>query len=388
MKKHLIGLVIVTMVLASCGGSAKDDKGDLNDKKAKLQELKTKQRDLAVEIDSLERQVARLDPSAGSSAQPKLVAVATIQPTGFAHYVDLQGKIDAYNISYVAPPNGQGGVVTALYVKEGQSVRKGQLLAKLDDQLIRQQIAPLRVQLTAAEDTYKRTKNLWDQGIGTYQNVLTAETQVQTLRKQIGIIQQQAALMNVTAPSSGTLDAVNVRVGEMFTGAGPAGPQMIIVNTGTLKITAEVPENYLGRIGVGDSVVVELPNLGKKFITRINLTGKTINPTNRSFTIEAPLPSDPSFKPNQVAVVKINDYSSGNAITVPLNVLQNDEGGKFVMVAAKEGARLIARKRKVVAGELYGESLEIKSGLQAGDVIVTEGFQDLYEGQVITTSAK
>ena len=124
-----------------------------------------------------------------------------VQQGTFTHYIDLQGRIDATNISYVAPPNGQGGVVTALYVKQGDNVRKGQTLAKLDDQLIRQQIEPLRVQLTAAEDTYRRTQNLWDQGIGTYQQVLTAQTQVENLRKQIGIIQKQVGLMTVTAPS-------------------------------------------------------------------------------------------------------------------------------------------------------------------------------------------
>jgi multidrug efflux pump subunit AcrA (membrane-fusion protein) len=117
----------------------------------------------------------------------------------------------------------------------------------------------------------------------------------------------------------------------------------------------------------------------------VNVAGKIIDPTSRSFQIEAPVPSDPSLKPNQIAVVKIRDYSSNNAITIPLNVLQNDEQGKYVMIAEKEGAKTIARKRRVVVGELYGERLEIKSGLQGGDIIVSEGYQELYEGQAITT---
>jgi RND family efflux transporter MFP subunit len=382
MKNYLIGLVLVSFV-ASCGSSKKDEAGNLNDKKGKLQQLKTEQTKLNEQVVALEKEIAKLEP--GAAAKPKLVAVTAIDPQNFEHFIELQGKVDATNIAYVAPPNGQGGVVKALYVRQGQAVRKGQVLARLDDQLIRQQIAPLQVQLSAAEDTYRRTKNLFDQGIGTYQNVLNAQTQVETLRRQIGIIQKQASLMTVTAPMSGVAEKVDVRVGETFTGVSAMGPQISIVNTGNLKITTQVPENYLGRVGVGTTLEVELPGTTKKLTTKVNVAGKIIDPTSRSFQIEAPVPSDPSLKPNQIAVVKIRDYSSNNAITIPLNVLQNDEQGKYVMIAEKEGAKTIARKRRVVVGELYGERLEIKSGLQGGDIIVSEGYQELYEGQAITT---
>jgi RND family efflux transporter MFP subunit len=383
MKQYLIGLFFLSLIAASCGSSKKDEAGTLNDKKVKLQELKTEQTKLTEQITTLEKEIAKQDTNV--VAKPKLVAVSAIDPQNFEHFIELQGKVDATNIAYVAPPNGQGGVVKALYVRQGQAVRKGQVLARLDDQLIRQQIAPLQVQLTTAEDTYKRTKNLFDQGIGTYQNVLNAETQVKTLRQQIGVIQKQAALMTVTAPMSGVAEKVDVRVGETFTGVTALGPQISIVNTGNLKITALVPENYLSRVGVGTTLEVEFPGTAKSLTTKVNVSGKIIDPTSRSFQIEAPVPADPSLKPNQLVVVKIRDYSTDKAITIPLNVLQNDEQGKYVMVAAKEGAKTVARKRRVTVGELYGERLEIKSGLQGGDVIVTEGYQELYEGQAITT---
>src|SRR5829696_778151 len=237
MKKYLIGIVLLSVVAASCGSSKKDDAGNLNDKKAELQKLKSEQQKITEQIAKLEGEIRKADPSAITTSA-KLVSVMPITTQDFSHYIELQGRVDAQNISYVAPPNGQGGIVKALYVTQGQSVRKGQVLARLDDQLIRQQIEPLRVQLTTAEDTYRRTKNLFDQGIGTYQQVLSAKTQMETLQKQIGIIQRQAALMTVTAPTSGVADQVNVRVGELFTGAGPAGPQIRIVNTNDLKIVA------------------------------------------------------------------------------------------------------------------------------------------------------
>ena len=386
MKKYVIGFVLLSFIASSCGSSKKDEAANLNDKKAELQKLKVEQAKMTEQITVLEKQIAKLDTTV--VAKPKLVAVAAVDPQNFEHFIDLQGKVDATNIAYVAPPNGQGGVVTGLYVKQGQSVRKGQVLVRLDDQLIRQQIEPLRVQLSAAEDTYRRTKNLWDQGIGTYQQVLTAQTQVETLKRNIGVIQKQAALMTVTAPMSGVAESVNVRVGETFTGMTAMGPQISIVNTGSLKITALVPENYLGRVGVGTTLKVVLPNSNnRELTTKVDVAGKIIDPTSRSFKIEAPVPSDPSLKPNQIAIVKIRDYEAPNAITIPLNVLQNDEQGKYVMVAVKEGAKTVALKRRVTVGELYGDRLEIKNGLQSGDMIVTGGYQELYEGQRITADA-
>jgi len=388
MKKYLIGLTLLSFVAASCGSSKKDEAGNLNDKKAELQKLKGEQQKLTEQITVLEKEIAKLDTSV--VAKPKLVGVTAIDPQNFEHYIDLQGKVDATNIAYVAPPNGQGGVVTALYVKQGQAVRKGQVLAKLDDRLIRQQIEPLRVQLASAEDTYRRTKNLWDQGIGTYQQVLTAQTQVETLKRNIGVIQKQASLMTVTAPMSGVAETVNLRVGEILSPQQtPDMAQIRIVNTGNLKIIASVPENYLGRVGVGTTLQVVLPNANNRTLTtKVSVAGKIIDPTSRSFQIEAPVPSDPSLKPNQIAIVKIRDYDAPNAITIPLNVLQNDEEGKYVMVAVKEGAKMVARKRHVQVGELYGDRLEIKSGLQSGEVIVTEGYQELYEGQALTTDTQ
>ena len=384
MYNHIFGLLLTGLLLASCGNTKKGEEGNLNDKKAKLEELKKQQSGVNSEIAQLEKELALLDTSR-SGGNPKLVSVRPIMQSNFTHYIDLQGRIDATNISYVAPPNGQGGVVTALYVKQGDNVRKGQTLAKLDDQVIRQQIEPLRVQLTAAEDTYRRTQNLWDQGIGTYQQVLTAKTQVETLRRQIGIIQKQIGLMTVTAPSSGVADLVNVRIGETFVGNTPAGPQIRIVNTGKLKIVAEVPENYLGRVGEGSKIQVALPNINKTFEARVNVAGKIIDPARRTFYIEAPIPSDPDFKPNQVANVRIQDYAKEGAVTIPVNTLQNDDRGKFVMVAVNEGGKMIARKKAIDVGELYNGELEVKSGLQATDQLIVEGFQNLYDGQLITT---
>jgi membrane fusion protein, multidrug efflux system len=389
MQKNIFGLIVIAFLAASCGSGKKEEKAEVTEKKVKLEKLKKQQSDLGQEIKTLEAEIAKLDPAAAQQQNAKLVAITTVQAGSFEHFIELQGRVDAQNISYVAPPNGQGGVVKALYVTQGQPVRKGQVLARLDDQLIRQQIEPLRVQLEAAEDTYRRTKNLFDQGIGTYQQVLTAQTQAESLRKQIGIIQKQMALMTVTAPNSGVADVVNVRVGETFVGSTALGPQIRIVNTSDLKVVADVPENYLSRVKVGSDLEIVLPEENNRIINaKVTVIGRIINPSSRTFQIEAKIPGNSSLKPNQLAKVHIKDYGKADAITIPINTLQNDEKGKFVMLAAKENGKLIARKRQITVGELNGDQLEVKSGLQPGDQIITEGFQGLYDGQLITTSVK
>jgi membrane fusion protein, multidrug efflux system len=388
MQKNLFGLVLIALLLSACGSSSKDSKGELNDKKAELEKLKGEQKKINDKITKLEEDIAKLDPNA-SAGVAKLVAIAPVQTSAFEHFIEIQGTVEATNISYVAPPNGQGGVVKALYVRQGQNVSKGQVLARLDDQLIRQQIEPLRVQLNAANDTYKRTKNLYDQGIGTYQNVLNAKTQVETLEGNIRTIQKQAALMTVTAPQSGVADIVNVRVGETFVGATALGPQIRIVNTSDLKIRANIPENYMGSVKVGSPLEVVLPDENNRVVNAIvTVVGRIIDPGTRTFYIEAKVPASSNLKPNQVAKVHIKDYGNANAITIPMNTLQNDEAGKYVMVAVKEADKLIARKRTVTVGELYNDRLEVKSGLQPGDQLITEGFQSLYDGQLITTQVK
>jgi RND family efflux transporter MFP subunit len=268
-------------------------------------------------------------------------------------------------------------------------VRKGQVLARLDDQMIRQQIEPLRVQLATAEDTYRRTKSLFDQGIGTYQSVLNAKTQMESLQKQIGIIQRQASLMTVTAPSSGIADLVNVRVGELFTGVSAAGPQIRIVNTNDLKVVAAVPENYLGRVSVGSKLQITLPEQNNRELpATVNVVQKVIDPNTRAFNIEAKIPAEANLKPNQIAQIRILDYSAANAVVIPINVIQSDEKGKYVFVMEKSGDKMVARKKPVIVGESYGQGIEIKSGLSGGEQLVTEGYLNLYEGQVITAERK
>ncbi|CAN5237945.1 efflux RND transporter periplasmic adaptor subunit [soil metagenome] len=376
------------LFLASCGSKTDTGKGnDLAAKKAKLAELKTQQQKVNDDITALEAEITKLDPSSKPAEKTKLVSLTPITPGNFTHYVDLQGSISADQIAYVAPRNG-GGIVRALYVKKGDNVKKGQLLAKLDDAVYLKNVKQLESQLDYAKNIYQRQKNLWDQQIGTEVQLISAQNNVTNFEDQIATLKEQQDMTNIRADVSGTADIINVRVGEMFTGYVGNQPQIGIVNNSALKVQVQVPERYIDKVNDGSNMIVTFPDLNKTFNTKIAISGNYIDPNNRSFFVEGKLPADKDLRPNLVAQVRIQDYAAANAITVPLNTLQTDEKGKYVMVAMNESGRLTARKKAVTIGELYEDKIEIKSGLQAGDQVITEGFQELYDGQLITTSLK
>ncbi len=388
-------------ILAACGATSKDKKAEeVADMKAKIEKLKKEKNGLDAEIRQLEASLDKLDP-ASAAAKAKLVSLQPVSTDSFSHYVDLQGKIDAENVAYAAP-SGMGGVVKAIYVNTGSRVGKGQLLLKLDDAVARQgvvaarqQISGISAQLSQARSIYERQQNLWKQNIGTEVQVLNAKTNVESLESQmrsaeenVKLAQEQVRLTNVYAGISGTIDAMNVKVGEFFSpqSAARAESGIRIVNTGNLKVQLNVPENYANRIKEGSVLNVVIPEANNKTITtRVKVVGKFIDPINRSFLVEGSIPADKDLRANQIANVKIRDYAIANALTVPVNVVQSDEKGKYVYVAEKSGDKLVVRKRVVQVGEIYGGVAEIRSGLTAGEQIITEGYQTVYEGQVVMT---
>jgi RND family efflux transporter MFP subunit len=388
------------LLLAACNqNAAKDKKAEIGDLKAKLEKLKKEKNGLDVQIRQVEEQLAIADPASVQSQ--KLVSLDTIEVSDFNHFIELQGRIDAENVVYVAPA-GMGGVIKAVYVKAGSKVGKGQIILKLDDVLARQnviaaqqQAGVLKARLDQAQTIYDRYQNLWKQNIGTELNVINAKAEVDALtsqlraaQAQVGAAQEQLSQTNVTAQISGVIDQVNVKVGELFSPQTAADPRagIRIVNNSSIKMVTEVPENYFTRIRKGDPVEVVVPESGKPaYQSSINVVGAAVNPVTRSFTAEAKLPPDPWLKPNQLATMKILDYQSKNAVTVSVNLVQSDEKGKYVYVAEKRGDKIVARKKTVVIGVAYDGKVEIKSGLSAGDLVITEGYQTVYDGQSIST---
>ncbi|OQP66024.1 efflux transporter periplasmic adaptor subunit [Niastella vici] len=379
---NIIGVVTAVLLLAACGQS------ELDQKKAKLEKLKAEQTKTGEEITSLEKEIAKLDTSFKRPEKPKLVVLSPVKTGAFTHYIDLQGRIIVQDAGVVTP-RGQGGMVKALYVKQGDVVRKGQLLMKLDDVIYRQQIDQANVQLNLAKTIYERRKNLWDQKIGTEVELLNAKSNVDNLERQIDMLKEQLSMTNIYAEMSGVAELVNIRVGETFSAASAGQVGITIVNTSSLKVTANVPEAYQTKVHEGTNLIVTLPeDNNKKLNTKVSVAGRAIDLNTRSFYIEGRIPGNEGFRPGQIAMLRIQDYAVPNAITIPINTIQNDEKGKFVMIATTENGKKVAKKKPVTVGQLYGDTLEVKDGLAAGDVLITDGFQGLYDGQLIITDAK
>jgi RND family efflux transporter MFP subunit len=400
MKQLIIPSFAALLFLYSCGNSVKDNNATLNDKKATLEKLKADKAKNEAAIKKLQDELAILDTTSANSSKIKLISAAPVTTQDFKHFIDLQGKVDAENISTISPRMGPAQV-KAVYVHQGQFVKKGQLLLKLDDAIMRQsvvaarqQLEGIRTQLGFAKSIYQRQKNLWDQGIGTEVQLITAKTNVESLEnqlkasgEQVKVAQEQLNTANVVSDVSGIADLVNVRVGEIFSGMNSQGqPQIKIVNTSNLKAVASIPENYISRVQRGTPVVISVPDLNRRINSTISLLSQSIDLTQRGFVAEAKIPFDAALKPNQSLVMKIMDYSAPNAIVIPVNMVQSDEKNKYVYVMEKlSNGKMVAKKKIINIGEVYGELVEVKTGLVPGDQLITEGYQNLYEGQNVST---
>jgi membrane fusion protein (multidrug efflux system) len=388
MKKLIvIAAAAVLFIISGCSSDAKDKKGELADMKAKLEKLKKERSSLDADIRNLEEKIAKADPEFAKAQNIKLVEYTPVTVQEFVHYIELQGRVDADNISYVTP-RGMPAQVKAIYIKKGDFVKKGQALLKLDDAVQLKQLDGLKTQLAYAEDIYNRTKNLWNQGIGTEVQLKAAENNVKSLKDQINTLTESWQMTNVSSEVNGYVEQLNLRVGETFTGFSGSQPQIMIINTSSLKVVTDVPENYIGKIGRGTPVIVSLPDVNLEFKTSISLMNQSVGINSRAVSTEAKIPYDPKIHVNQVAQVKIKNYSNPKAMVIPLTVLQTDESGKYVFVVSEENGKKLANKKKVTVGEIYGEEIEVLSGLQEGDKLITRGYQGLYEGQAVTTELK
>ncbi|QHV95456.1 efflux RND transporter periplasmic adaptor subunit [Spirosoma endbachense] len=373
--KAYYAIAIATSLLIAC---SQEKKSDLQGKRDELADLKKQETELATKIKTLEGDLAKLEPKKEEEARVKDVTVAPVSATTFRHFVELQGTIDAKNNVQVSPKSG--GVITAVYVKEGDNVRAGSAIAQVDDQILRESISEVKTQLSLANTVFEKQSALWKQQIGTEIQYLQAKNSKESLDRRLSTLNAQLGQSTVTAPISGVIDQVSVKVGQS---AAPGIGLVRVVNLSQLKVVAKVSDTYSGSVRKGDAVMVRFPDLNRELNSRISFVSTTVDPLSRTFTIEAPLPSDNSLKPNMLAQIKINDKTLGNAIVINQNLIQSTESGQLVYVAVNEGGKKIAKARTVKTGESYGGKIAITQGLQAGDQIVTAGYQDLVDGQPI-----
>ncbi len=374
MKKILL-LTTLSIVLFACGN--KENKLSIENliETKNVKALNEKKAELLAEIAKIEAGLATLDVK----KEEALVTVKTLKDTIFNHYLDIQGSVDTKENILIQPEFN--GTLTSLTVKAGQRVAKGQILARVDDAGMSQQLASAENQYSLAKTTYERQKNLWDKKIGSEIQFLQAQTQMISAQKAVAQIKAQLSKTVIRAPFTGTIDEVFVEKGQVVSPS--AQGLMRIVNLANMYVATTVPESYIGKLKMGDLVDVYLTSLGKTYKGKVRQVGNFINPNNRSFGIEVSLPNpDNLLRPNQVAKLKITDYTNKNAIVVPTGVIQQDgTGSKFVyVVEGSNGKTGTAKKVIVEIGKSSDNVTEIVSGLSANDIIVVEGVNTISNG--------
>jgi membrane fusion protein (multidrug efflux system) len=360
--KKIIYFSGAILLFAACTSKPKD-------KAAQLADLKKEQAKVDSQIVKLQTELGKKD-----SVKSTDVSTVTVTPGNFTNYVDLQGHIDAQENVIAYPLTS--GTITNLYVKAGDRVSKGQVLAQLDNSVQLQSIAQYKAQLAFAQTNYDRQKNLWDQKIGTEIQYLQAKSSLEALQRQVDGLKQAANMYRIVAPISGTVDQMDLKLGQL---AGPGATGIRIVNTDNLKVKADVPESYATDINQGDNVKVVIPDANDSLMLKVTFAAKVIDPGSRSFGIEIKLPQSKALRPNMTATIRIADYSKKNSLSVPLNAIQRSDTSTFVYINING----IAKRQPIKIGNTYGGKSEVINGLSKGDQVVTEGASDIEDGDKI-----
>lgn len=378
MKKILIA-AITSVMLFSCNGNEASTSVDQLIEAKNFTELKKKRELLQVDLTKIDAALA----AANSKADEALVEILTVKDTTFSHYLEIQGNVDTNQNILVQPE--MPGTLISLNVKAGQSVQTGQILGKVDDGGMSQQLASIQTQYELAKTTFERQKRLWDQKIGSEIQYLQAQTQMISLSKSVNQMKAQIAKTLIKAPFTGVVDEVFVEKGQVVA-ASPQG-LMRIVNLNQMYVSTAIPESYVGKVKVGTTVQASITSIGKEYQGKIRQVAKTINPANRSFGIEVSVPNPQGLlRPNQVAKLKIVDYTKASAIVVPTTIIQQDaDGSKFVYIVSEAKANAgVAKKAMIKVGQNANSVTEILSGLRKGDIIITEGANTLSEGMKVS----
>ena len=383
--KNIYLLLITSLVLVSCGGDSKKSveniisEGNLADIRAKKVEITAKKEALEADIKLLEERISELD----SVKKLPLVTIFKAKESKFDHSFEVQGNVETKQNIVIYPE--YSGILTRVYVKEGQQVSKGQLLASIDDGGMSQQLAQIQVQAELAKTTYERQKRLWDQKIGSEIQFLQAKSSYESTQNAVNQMKNQLAKTSVTAPFSGVIDNIITEQGSVVV---PGQSQLIrIVNLKDMYIEAEVPESYIPSVTKGKDVEIFFPILGKTINSKVRQVSNYINPNNRSFKIEVSVPENGGLiKPNLTAKLRINDYTNDKAILIPQSVISENADGEqyaYITAEANDSSKAKAIRAIIKTGKRQGDYVEVLSGIKHDDNVILEGARSVSDGQSV-----
>lgn len=363
-------MLLLTVIMVACGGGG-------SDKKAELEKLKKQKADLETRIATLQEEVLKTD----TTIKEKIVDVVAIPVTvaPFKTYIEIQGRVDADENVFISTE--MPGTITKINVKVGDQVSKGTVLAETDTRPQAQQVVDLQTNLDLAKQNYEKVKSLWDQKIGTEMQYLSAKSNKESLENKIAGVQEQIRMGKIISPINGTIDNVNIKLGQSVA---PGMQAISVINFSNLKVKAEVAESYAARVKTGNEVIVLFPDTKDTIASKINYASRGINILTRTFGVEVFLDSKNEYHPNMVAKLKINDYTSPKPeIIVPVKFIQKGADESFVLVA--ENGKAV--KKVIKINHEYAGMAEVSQGLKEGDLIITEGYDLINDGDKIAVAA-
>ncbi|MDI1355303.1 MAG: efflux RND transporter periplasmic adaptor subunit [bacterium] len=354
--KNTLLILLAAVLLTGCGSA---------DPKAKLEKLRKNKADIETQIAAIQTEIAKTDTTGGKKLVD--VIVEPLVSSTFKTYIEVQGRVDADES--VSLSSEMPGTVTKIFVKVGDNVAKGQVLAETDARATQQQLAALQTSMTLVNQIYDKQKSLWDQKIGTEIQYLQAKTMKEGLELSINGLQEQLKMTKVISPIEGTVDLMNIKIGQAIA---PGLSAITVVNFSNLKVKADVAESYAARVKNGNEVLVLFPDMNDTVLSTVHYASRAINNLTRTFAVEVKLDGKKEYHPNQVAKLKINDYQSPKpVIAVPVKFIQKTTNGSYVIVV-KNGKAI---KQPVLIGHEYSGFAEIREGLSAGDLMITQGYE-------------
>jgi membrane fusion protein (multidrug efflux system) len=369
--KIIYSLTLILMVLGC------QQRNQLEEKLAELDEKKIEMAKLKESIGQLEKEIAKLDPDfAKINRKATLVTTLPVAHTHFESFIEVSGSVESRKNVIISAETP--GLIEKIYVVEGEFVRLGQTMIKLNSDLLMKSYEELKTNYELAATMYERQSNLWEQKIGTEVQYLEAKNRKEALENQIETLRSQIDKTYIKAPFTGTIDELDAKLGQY---AQPTIPLIRLVSLDDMYIKADVSEAYIGTIKKGEPTTVNFASLNEEFETTISSIGQVINPNNRTFTIEVKVPDlTYPLKPNLVAVVKIKDFEADDAIVIPNNLIQKDNRGDYVYIVTKNSENPVARKIPVERGKTYKNQTMITNGLSGGEELINEGFRDVSDG--------
>jgi len=381
MKKIYLIFIIITIL--SCNSSKNSsiesliEDGNIEELKKRKKEYVDTMNNLQVELNSINNGIAFLD----ENEKLTLVTKFDVEENLFSSFIETQANLKTRK-NIIILPEFQG-TLERLLVDEGQKVKKGQLLAQINDSGLQDQLDQMMIQNEFAKENFERTQRLWDNQIGSEMQYLKSKTDFESSEKMVAQMRDRLSKTKIYAPFDGEIDEIISNVGSNLI---PGVSQILrIVNLDEIYAESSISEKYISSINEGNEVIIQIPLLNKVINSKITQTGNFINPSNRTFRIEAPLENfDNKIKQNLDAKMKVNIYKNDKALVIPLRIVREDASGRNYIYKmakdAKEGV-FITSKQYVVLGNKNDDQVEIIEGIAKGDIVVLEGAYSVEDSQ-------